>query len=65
MSRKLYKITTTLEEHSDFTARLKKRTNEIYSFFGFNQGDVENMKKTYLIGLLVNILWIYVKKMDC
>ena len=46
MSRKLYKITTTLEEHPDFTARLKKRTNEIYSFFSFNQGDVEKMKKT-------------------
>ena len=46
MPRKLYKITTTLEEHPDFTARLKKRTNEIYSFFSFNQGDVEKMKKT-------------------
>ena len=44
MSLKLYKITTTLEEHPDFTARLKNRTNEIYSFFSFNHGDVEQMK---------------------
>lgn len=41
MSLKLYKITTTLEEHPDFTAKLMKRTDEIYSFFSFNQGDVE------------------------
>lgn len=46
MSLKLYKITTTLEEHPDFTARLKNRTKEIYSFFSFNQGDVEKMKNT-------------------
>lgn len=45
MSLKLYKITTTLEEHPDFTARLTKRTDEIYSFFSFNQGDEEKMKR--------------------
>ncbi len=45
MSLKLYKITTTLEDHPDFTARLRKRTDEIYSFFSFNQGDVEKMKR--------------------
>ena len=45
MSLKLYKITTTLEEHPDFTAKLMKRTDEIYSFFSFNKGDVEKMKR--------------------
>ena len=40
MSLKLYKITTTLEEHPDFTEKLMKTTYEIYSFFIFNQGDV-------------------------
>ena len=44
MSLKLYKITTTIIEHPDYGARLKKNTDEIYSFFSFNRGNKEQIK---------------------
>ncbi len=45
MLLKLYRIHSTLIEHPDFTARLKKRTNEIFSYFSFGNGDEEVVKK--------------------
>lgn len=48
ISLKLYKITTTLDEHPDYGARFKKDADEIFSFFRLDIGDEEKIKRRRL-----------------
>ena len=48
MSLKLYRITTTLDNHPDYGAKFKKDADEIFSFFRLDIGDEEKIKRRRL-----------------